>query len=194
MFSKRHQSNIHKYSNLKLVGWRKTEYCEIQNLLQKAVFVLQLLFCESNHFCNKTSFCNIIYKRILSTLHDVFEKMGVKIIHKHSFWDLWVNIGGIPWDWNFYYKKPLFDVNLKEYGEFENVLPSFFIAIFAHITMFLKRIWSILHKYSNLKLVGWRKTEYCEIESLLQKAVFVLQLLFCESNNFCNKTSFCNII
>ena len=151
-------------------------------------------FANRTIFCNKTSFCNIIYKRILSTLHDVFEKIGVKIIHKHSFWDLWVNIGGIPWDWNFYYKNPLFDVNLKEYGEFENVLPSFFIAIFAHITMFSKRIWSILHKYSNLKLVRWRKTEFCEIESLLQKAVFVLHLLFCKSNHFCNKTSFCNII
>ena len=67
-------------------GWmKKDRILWIQNLLQKAVFVLQLLFGKSNYFCNKTDFCNIIYKRILYTLHDVFKKMGVKIMHKHSF-------------------------------------------------------------------------------------------------------------
>ena len=42
----------------------RTEYCEIENLLQKAIFVLQLLFCESSHYCDKAAFCNIIYKRL----------------------------------------------------------------------------------------------------------------------------------
>ena len=78
-FLKRIRSNLHIYSNLKLDRSRKTEYCETESLLQKAVIVLQLLFCESNHFCNKTSFCNIICKRILSTFHDSFERIGVKI-------------------------------------------------------------------------------------------------------------------
>ena len=52
----------------------------------------------------------------------------------------------------FYYKKPLFDVNLKEYGELENVLPSFFIAIFACLKMFRNEFGQI---YINIPVLNW---------------------------------------
>ena len=54
-----------------------------------------------NYFRKEFGQFYIIYKRILSTFHDVFEQMGVKIIHKHLFCDLRVNIGGIGWNWSF---------------------------------------------------------------------------------------------
>ena len=69
-----------------------------------------------------------------------------------------------------YYTKQLFDVNLKEYNELENVLTPFFIAIFPSFTIFWKRFRSNSHKYSNLKLVGFMRfnlKQYRKLETVL---------------------------